>query len=165
MGQDDITGKFWEALRHDRALMLGLAGVDDSHGQPMTAFVEDDHEGEGPVWILCSKRMDLVWALGSGRPAVAHFASKGHDVFATLHGRLAPDEHLAPLERLWHRLASGWHGGARNDGHADLQLLRFDLERMQVWVKERGAFAGVKLMLGRRPKLAVPGRALEIGTS
>jgi general stress protein 26 len=162
MGQeDDIAGKFWHALRLDRTLMLGLAGVDDSHGQPMTAFLEDERD-EGPIWILSSKRMDLVWALGAGRPAVAHFASKGHDVFATLHGRLTRDDHLAPLERLWHKLATGWYGGPRKDSHSDLQLLRFDLDRMQVWVKGRGAFTGVKVMFGRRPKVELPRPAAEL---
>jgi general stress protein 26 len=163
MGQDDeIAGKFWRALRLDRTLMIGLAGVDDSHGQPMTAFQEDERE-EGPIWILTSRRMDLVWALGSGRPAVAHFASKGHDVFATLHGRLAPDDHLAPLERLWHKLATGWHVGPRHDGRDDLQLLRFDPDRMQVWVRERGDYTGVKLMLGRRSRLARDVRPAQAG--
>jgi hypothetical protein len=32
----DIEAKFWKALKSDRTLMIGLAGVDDGLGQPMT---------------------------------------------------------------------------------------------------------------------------------
>lgn len=88
MGKEaEIAEKFWDALRSDRTLMLGLAGVDEGHAQPMTALLEGDRDG-GPVWIFSAKNVDLVMALAEGRPAIAHFVSKGHDLFATFRGML-----------------------------------------------------------------------------
>ena len=33
----EIETKFWKALKSDRTLMIGIVGVEDGIGQPMTA--------------------------------------------------------------------------------------------------------------------------------
>ena len=95
----EIGGKFWKALRSDRTVMLGLAGIDEGHAQPMTALVEGDRDA-GPIWIFSARNVDLVKALGDGGKAVAHFASKGHELFASVHGDLVPDKDPAVIDRL-----------------------------------------------------------------
>jgi general stress protein 26 len=82
-----LETKLWKALGSDRTLMLGLDGVEDGHARPMTAQFENDR---GPIWFFTSKDNTLVHALEQGTRdrAIATFSSKGHDLFATIHGTL-----------------------------------------------------------------------------
>lgn len=144
----ELEAKFWKALKSDRTLMLGLTGVEEGHSQPMTAQIEGD-EG-GPIWIFSAKGVDLVQAAGTGHRAMAHFASKDHDLFATVHGRLVPDNDRDMIERLWNPFVAAWYEGGKDD--PKLQLLRFEPERAQIWLNEHSLFAGVKVMMGRDPK-------------
>ena len=161
MGKEaEITEKFWKALRSDRTVMLGLAGVDEGHAQPMTAF--RDTEGSGSqVWFFSGKDVDLVKALGSGHAAVASFASKGHDLFATVHGKLVPDNDRATIDRLWNSFIAAWYEGGKDD--PNLQLLRFDPDRAQIWLNENSLFAGIMLMLGKDPKKEYKDKVAEVG--
>ncbi len=150
MGKEaEITEKFWKAIRSDHTIMLGLAGVDEGHAQPMTAMLEGDRNA-GPMWIFSAKSVDLVKALGRGKPAIAHLVTKGHDLFATIHGTLVPDNDRAKIDILWNRFTAAWYEGGKDD--PQLQLLRFEPDRAQVWLNENSLFAGIKLMLGRDPK-------------
>ena len=90
----EIKARFWKALKSDRTLMLGLDGVEDGHARPMTAQFENDRS---PMWFFASTDNVLVKSLPSGERAIATFASKGHDLFATLHGRLSLDNDRATI--------------------------------------------------------------------
>jgi general stress protein 26 len=147
--QADIEAKFWKALKSDMTLMLGLAGVDEGHSQPMTAQLDDDG-ASGAIWFFTSKDSDLVKALSGPRRAIAHFASKGHDLFATLHGDLVIDNDRAMIDRLWNPFVAAWFKGGKDD--PKLQLIRLDAEDGQVWLNENSLFAAVKLLLGSDPK-------------
>jgi general stress protein 26 len=145
----EIRAKFWKALKSDMTVMLGLVGVEEEHSQPMTAQLGDDEEN-GPIWFFTAKDTNLVHALGQGHRAVASFASKGHEVFASIHGELAPDNDPAMIDRLWNPFVAAWYQDGKND--PKLQLIRFDPERAHIWLNERNVFAGIKLLLGRDPK-------------
>ena len=67
----DLREKLWKSLKSDRTLMLGLAGVDEGHGQPMTA--QFDGDDTRAIWIFTSRDTDLAQALGARHEAVAHF--------------------------------------------------------------------------------------------
>ena len=58
-------------------------------GRPCPAddgAVRDEHS---PIWFFTAKDNEIVQKLGHGRTrAIATFASKGHDLFATVHGTL-----------------------------------------------------------------------------
>ena len=82
----------WRALKSDRTLMLGLDGVEDGHARPMTAQFEKD---PSPIWFFASTDNELVKSLPRGVRAIATFASKGHDLYATLHGKLSLDNDRA----------------------------------------------------------------------
>lgn len=144
----DIEKKFWKALKSDRTFMIGLADSENGLGQPMTAQIEA--EERGPIYIFSSKDTDFVRDLGAGQDAVAHFAAKGHDVFANLTGRLTPDNDRATIDRLWNPFVAAWFEGGKDD--PKLQLLRFDAHKAQVWLNENSLFAGIKLLLGSDPK-------------
>jgi general stress protein 26 len=154
-----ITEKFWKALRADRTVMLGLAGVDEGHAQPMTALLDGDEDG-GPVWIFSAKDVDLVMALGAGKPAVLHFVAKDHGLFATVHGSLQPHNDRAAIDRLWNRFVAAWYEKGKDD--PKLQLLRFDPDRAQIWLNENSTFAAIKLLLGQDPKKEYRDKVAEV---
>ena len=144
----EIESKFWKALKSDMTVMLGLVGVEDEHSQPMTAQMGEDPRG--PIWFFTSKDTHLVQAMGQSQRAVASFSSKGHDVFASIHGELVLDNDRATIDRLWNRFVAAWYEGGKDD--PKLQLLRLDPDRAQIWLNENNVFAGVKLLLGVDPK-------------
>jgi general stress protein 26 len=147
----ELEREFWKALKKDRVAMLGLVGIDEGQSQPMSAQLLEEHEERGgPIWFFTAKDTDLVAALGSGQRAQIHFASKGHDLFAAVHGDLVPTNDRAMIDRLWNRFVAAWFEGGKED--PNLQLLRFDPDRAQVWLNENSALAGVRILLGRDPK-------------
>jgi general stress protein 26 len=157
--EEEIGAKFWKALKDDRTVMLGLSGVEEGHSQPMTAQVGED-EASGPIWFFTAKDTDLVKQLGAGHRAVAHFASKGHEVFASLHGELSLDNDRATIDRLWNRFVAAWYPGGKDD--PNLQLIRLDAEFAQIWLNEHSVFAGMKLLLGVDPKKEYKDKVAEV---
>ena len=154
----EIEAKFWKALKSDMTVMLGLAGS-EQRAQPMTAQI-GERDGRGPIWFFTAKDVDLVRDLGSGGPALLHFASKGHDLFASMEGRLVPDDDRATIDRLWNRFVAAWYEEGRDD--PKLQLLRFDPGEAQIWLNENSAFAGVKMLLGIDPKHDYKDKVAEV---
>ena len=98
----------------------------------------------------------LVRQAGKGSRAIATFASKGHDLFATLHGRLTVDTDRAVVDRLWNRYVAAWYEGGRDD--PKLALLRMDPESAQIWLDGSSLVAGIKIMLGFDPKRRIQGQ-------
>lgn len=141
----ELEHKLWHALRSERVLMLGLAGKDDGHTRPMTAILED--EGRGPIWFFTSTDNEIVTA-GGGR-AVAAFVSKGHDLFATFHGKVVVDTDRATVDRLWNSHIAAWFDGKDDP---KLRLLRLDAEGVQIWENASSIVAGIKSLFGADPK-------------
>ena len=144
----ELEARFWKALKSDMTMMLGIAGVEEGHTRPMTAQLEAD-EG-GPIWFFTAKDNDLVRQLRGHDRAVATFASKDHDVFASVHGDLRVDTDRAVIDRLWNRFVAAWYEGGKDD--PKLALLRLDPDRGQVWADASSMLAGVKMFLGIDPK-------------
>lgn len=145
-----LETQLWKALKHDRTVMLGLAGVEEGHSQPMTAQILDEEDTRGPIWFFASKDNDMVKALTRPHRAIVHFSSKDHELFASLHGELSIDNDRAVIDQLWNSFIAAWFQGGKDD--PKLQLLRLDPERAQVWLNENNLWAAVKLLLGRDPK-------------
>lgn len=154
----DLSAKFWKALKSDRTVMLGLPDVEDGHAQPMTVLFEGDHSG--PLWIFTSADSDLVAALPDEREAVMHFASKGHDLFAVVDGRLRIDTDFAAVDRLWNPFVAAWFNGKDDP---KLRLLRFEPGHARIWLNENSLFAGVRMMLGADPKKSYRDKVAEVG--
>jgi general stress protein 26 len=154
----ELEAKFWKALKSDRTAMLGLAGPSGGHAQPMTAQIEGD-EG-GPIWFFSASDVDLVEATGDGADAFLQFASKGHDLFASVDGRLSVGTDRATIERLWNPFVAAWFEGGKDD--PKLRLLRFDPGQAQVWLNENSLFAGVKMLLGSDPKEDFKDKVAEV---
>lgn len=146
----EIEAKFWKALKSDMTMMLGLDGIEDGHAQPMASQLDPDRDEGGPIWFFTTRDNGIVRAMREGHRAMAHFASKDHEIFATLQGDLVLDNDRATIDRLWNRFVEAWFEGGKSD--PNLQLIRLDPERAQIWLNESSIFAGIKLLLGGDPK-------------
>jgi len=156
---DELEKKFWKSLESDMTMMLGLADAEDGHTRPMTAQL--DGEQHGPIWFFTSRDNGLVKQLegGSGR-AIATFASKGHDLFAAVHGSLQVDTDRAAVDRLWNKFVAAWYEGGKDD--PKLALLRLDPERGEVWLNGSSLVAGVKLLIGVDPKQSYKDKVAQV---
>ncbi len=126
--------------------MLGIDGAEDGHSRPMTAIVENE---SGPIWFFTGKPNGVVENLQKSHRAIAAFSSKGHDLFASIHGNLNISNDRATIDRLWNPFIAAWFDGKDDP---KLVLLRFDADHAQVWLNESSLLAGVKLLFGVDPK-------------
>jgi general stress protein 26 len=143
----ELEAEFWTALKSDRTMMLGLAGVDDGHTRPMTAQIEGDH---GPIWFFTSRDSALLDSLVGDSRAIATFASKGHDLFACVHGRLSVNTDRAVVDRLWNSFVAAWYEGGKDD--PNLVLLRLDPDSAEIWKDASNLISGIKMLLGINPQ-------------
>ena len=156
----ELEADFWKALKSDMTMMLGLDGVEDGHARPMTGQVEGDH---GPIWFFTSIENGIVRKLGEGDRAIATFTSKGHDLFATVHGRLSVDNNRSTLDRLWDRYVAAWYEGGKDD--FKLALLRLDPEKAEIWQDASSLIAGIKMLLGADPKQDYKDKVAKVSLS
>ncbi len=156
----ELEAKFWAALKKDMTLMLGVEGAEDGHAQPMTAQLDDRHDGRGPIWFFTANDNGIVRAIGKGGRGIGHFVSKDHELFACIHGALALDHDRLVIERLWNPFVAAWFKGGKDD--PKLQLVRFDTESAEIWLNENSLFAGLKMLLGADPKKDYRDKVAEV---
>lgn len=152
---EELKGRFWRSLKAQRTVMLGLEGVQDNHTRPMTAMFENE---SSPVWFFTSTENAMVKALGAGR-AIATYAAKGHDLFATIHGRLSQERDRGVIERLWNPFVAAWYEGKDDP---KLALLRLDAERAEIWLNDASLLDGVKILLGADPRKTYEGKVADV---
>ncbi|MDZ4391548.1 MAG: pyridoxamine 5'-phosphate oxidase family protein, partial [Cypionkella sp.] len=104
----ELETEFWQAVDSDRTMMLGLVGVDESHTRPMTAQIEGE---KGPIWFFTSTDSEIVKNLAASNRAIATFVSKGHGLFASVHGKLVTTKDRAVIDRLWNPFVAAWYSG------------------------------------------------------
>lgn len=158
----EIEAKFWKALKSDMTVMLGLVGREGGEAQPMTAQM-GDRDGRGPVWFFSASEVHLVQAMGQGASATLQFASKGHDLFASVEGTLVPDNDRDRIDELWSPFAAAWYTEGKDD--PKLRLIRFEPGAAQIWLNENSLFAGVKMLLGSDPKKDYADKMAEVDLS
>ena len=134
-----LKKKFWNALQDDMTVMLGLQGVDDDRTRPMTAQVDvpgdGDAEDGGPIYFFASRDEGIGRDLADGSRAIATFASKGHDFFASIHGTLSESRDRAVIERLWNPIVDSWYKDGKDD--PVLMLIKFDASEAQLWEADK----------------------------
>lgn len=143
----ELTAEFWKALKSDRTVMLSLT-TDRVHPKPMTGLIEGD--SNGPVWFFTAVDTELAESIKAPRQAMFALASKDHELFATIHGRITHDADPAVIDRLWNPFVAAWYEKGKDD--PKLALLRFDVEDGEIWRNASSLFAGVKAVLGIDPK-------------
>jgi len=144
---EEMTEKFWKAVKSDRTMMVGLTGVDESHTRPMTGLLDGD---DGPIWFFSSTDAELVRNVSRDNAAIATFADKGHNLFACVHGRLSHETDATMIDRLWNPFVAAWYEGGKTD--PKLALLRFDPEEAEIWYDGSNLLSAVKLLIGVDPK-------------
>jgi general stress protein 26 len=135
----------------------------------MTALVEGDPEdGEtaGPIWFFTSTDNTLYGQIGapgatstSGSRAMAHFVSKGHDVWAAVHGNLSTTQDRATIERLWNPFVAAWYDGKDDP---KIALISLDAEQAQIWIDASSIVAGIKMLIGIDPKQDYKDKVAEV---
>lgn len=165
----EIRSKFWKSLKSDRTMFLGLAEGEDGHARPMTAQLEDelynDGEYRGPVWFFTStdnglyQQVQQAELAGTTPRAMAHFASKGHDVWATLHGDLATTRDRPTIDRLWNRFVAAWYEGKDDP---KIALIRLDAQDAEIWIDASSIVAGIKMLIGIDPKEDYKDKVAEV---
>lgn len=153
----ELTEKFWKALKSDMIVMLGVQGVEHDKTQPMASQLLD---GKRYIWFFTTKDNGLVENMRQNDRAIMTFASKGHDLFATVDGRLELDDDRATVDALWNPYAAAWYEGGKDD--PNLQLIRLDPTSAQIWLNENSAFAGIKTLLGVDPKKDYQDKVAEV---
>jgi general stress protein 26 len=136
----EIEARFWKALEGDRTLMLGLDGVEDGHAWPLVAHVDAER---GPLWFFTDRDEAIVSALAQGNRAIAAFAAKEFDLFASLRGTLQRSHDRLAIDRLWSRRIGARFPGGKND--PALVLLRLDVESAEVWRAGSGPLTRARL--------------------
>lgn len=156
---EEIKDLFWKELKASPFLMLGIEGERGGATQPMTAQFEE----EGPqLWFFTANDHDLTRALDQGDRAVAAFSSKGHDIFASLRGRLSIDNDPATIDRLWNPVVSQWYEGGKSD--PKLALLRLDVEDAKLWKSDIAGFIrpAINKLFGRKPESGEEEKVAEV---
>lgn len=152
-----IEALFWKELKAAPFVMLGLAGARDGHTQPMTAQFEGE---QGPLWFFLNKDNGIIEAMGQSARAIAAYSSKGHDVFAAIHGALRLDNDPATIDRLWNPHVEAWFEGGRND--PKLALLRLDTDKAEIWKGGSSFGAAITRLLGKDPKDSYKDNVAEV---
>ena len=124
---DEFARDFWTSLKSDMTVMLEADGVD---ARPMTAQLDGD---SGPIYFFTSTDTEMAKGLKTAKRSRIAYASKGHDLFAHVHGTISIDNDRAVIDRLWNRFVAAWFEGGKDDPKLTLAAVRSgrcrDLER------------------------------------
>ena len=145
----EIERKFWKSLRSDMTVMLGVSGAHDVTPRPMTAHIDGDAD-QGPIWFFTSRDSTLAESVTREQPAYLNFVAKGHNVWASVSGRLIIANDRAVIDRLWNSFIEAWSGGGKDN--PDLCLLRFDPKDAEIWLDGPSWLTGLKVLFGSDPK-------------
>lgn len=144
--QAELEQKFWEALDDSPFMMIGLQGVDCAFTRPMTAQID-----RKTIYFFANRTEDLVKGLQQSKRAIATYASKGHGLFASVHGTLELSNDREIIDRLWNPVIAAWFKDGKDD--PELALIRFDATSADIWEADTGATlkAAVIKMFGKDP--------------
>lgn len=149
----ELEASLWKSLRADRTAMVALTSpvAGSVAARPMTVLTDGDETPyRGPLYIFTATGNALADAVAAGpQVATAHFASKGHDLFAAIYGRLSLSGDHAVIDRLWNPFVAAWYDG-KDDPR--LRLLRLDPAEAEIWADANSLIAGIKMLLGIDPK-------------
>jgi general stress protein 26 len=127
----------------------------------MTVVLDDSDRDNGLLWIFTAKDHDLTRAMAQSDSAIASYSSKGHDLFASLRGKLAIVNDPATIDRLWNPIIAEWYEGKDDP---KLALVRFNVEDAKIWLSDVEGLLkpAINKLLGRKPETGMKEKVAEI---
>jgi general stress protein 26 len=149
----ELEARFWSELQSSPFVMLGFCGSSGGEMRPMTAKIDGRR-----IWFFGARSDHLVGEVQQAKPVVATYASKGHDFFAAIHGRLVPEADPSTIDRLWEPSVAAWYEKGRDD--PEIALVRFDTDKAELWEAASGSLlkAAYHRMTGGDPVREVAGK-------
>jgi len=138
--KSEFEAKFWKSLRSDMTAMLS---VGKAEARPMTAQFDGDRK---TIYFFTGRDTDLGSVGMRAKSARLTYASKGHDLFASVDGMLKEVKDKALVDRLWNRFVAAWFEKGKDD--PKVVLLAFEPGDAHIWKDASSLVAGVKLFLG-----------------
>ena len=148
----EVRDRMWEKMAKSPFVMISLIGS-DQHAEPLTAQL--DEEVTGHFWFYTRKDNRVA----PGGPAMAHYASKDHKIFACIRGNLVPETNEAIVDKYWSNITEAWFDGGRHD--PNLLMLRFELEDAEIWEGDESILGKIKMLTGMKISGEEMGRHVE----
>ena len=135
LDRKDAEDSLFKAIEDTRVGMLGVAGGEPRHMQPMTAYVERE---ANELWFFTYRDTDLVRDVNASGGHYAMFCviSKDREVYACLGGELEEHFDRERMERYWNPVVAAWYPEGKDDPR--LTLLRMRLDDAQMWLSQAG---------------------------
>ena len=135
LDRKDAEDRLFKAIEDTRVGMLGVAGGEPRHMQPMTAYVERE---ANELWFFTYRDTDLVRDVNASGGHYAMFCviSKDREVYACLGGELEEHFDRERMERYWNPVVAAWYPEGKDDPR--LTLLRMRLDDAQMWLSQAG---------------------------
>ena len=150
----ELKKDFWKRVESSPFFMVGLSG---HGGEPLTAQLDKDQVDT--LWFFIGKTNRLA----GGGAALAQFVSKGHDLFATLSGKVTVDNNPGMIDKLWSKQAEAWFPDGKTD--ANLALLRFDIADAEIWETDLSLGGKLKMIFGGTIKADEAGSHTKVGST
>lgn len=124
-----VEHRLWDDVERHQVGMLGLVGSGDH--QPMTAFVEREHE---QIWFFTRADTDLARQIAEGREAMFVFQHK--ELQACILGELTLRHDEARIAKYWNAVVAAWYPQGKDDPR--LTMLCLDCRDANVWLSQAG---------------------------
>ena len=154
----EIEERFWKELEDSPTVMLSIVGERGGIAQPMTVQFEGR---SGPLWTFTSKDTSLARTLGQSGQGAVHYVGKGHDLFATITGRLTVENDPAVIDSLWNDTVAAWYPQGRSD--PNICLLRFDADEAEIWLHATGIGTALRRAFGADAKEVQAAQRAKVG--
>lgn len=148
----EVRDRMWEKMAKSPFVMVSLTGA-DQHAEPMTAILDEDVDGK--FWFYTRKDNRVA----GGGPAMVHFASKDHKVFACIRGNIAIETDQAVVDKYWSNMIEAWFEGGKDD--PNLRMLRFELQDAEIWEGDESIVGKLKMLTGMKIDGPEMGRHVE----
>nr|WP_168711006.1 pyridoxamine 5'-phosphate oxidase family protein [Ningiella ruwaisensis] len=135
--QTELFKKIFESPN----MMVGLNRNAD-HSEPMHVCLEEENQSQ--FWIFTTKDNRIA---GGGK-AMAQFVSQDHKLFGCFSGKLETETDKKTIQHHFTPSISAWY----KDGMLDenLEVLRFDVESLEIWEKDPSTAAKLKMAIGAK---------------
>ncbi|MFC4701130.1 pyridoxamine 5'-phosphate oxidase family protein [Glaciecola siphonariae] len=136
-----LHSALFEQIQDTPNMMVGLNKNAD-HNEPMHVCLEDDNYDA--FWIFTTKDNRIA---GGGK-AMAQFVSGDHKLFGSFSGYLVVETDKTTIQDHFSTSISAWY----KDGMLDdnMQVLRFDVESVEIWEKDPSMAAKLKMAIGAK---------------